>query len=226
MKIEKSTLDFFEDLRKNNYREWFQANRPRYEAAKANFIEVVAAIMEGINEFDPTIGMHDVKQLMYRINRDVRFSPNKDPYKIHFGAVLNEDGNRRSPLSGYYIHVEPQGSVVSCGIYMPDAVPGTLPAIRDALDSDWANFSKIIGNKAFKKDLGDLCREDDVLTRVPRGFSPDSPAAEYLKLKHFYVWKRLPDELLTSEDYIPEALRLIKLMKPLNDYFNRIIKSI
>lgn len=224
--IQKETLEFLEDLRANNYREWFQANRKRYEAAKENVLEVAAQVMDGINRFDPSLGYHDPKQLIYRINRDVRFSPNKEPYKTHFGVVMNADGNRRSPLSGYYFHIEPQGSIMGCGMYMPDAQRGTLQAIRETIDRDWDGFSKIIHHPDFKKNFGDLCRDDKILKRVPRGFDPESPAAEYLKMTQFYIWKPVPDELVTSERYIPEMLRLCQLMKPFNDYMNQIVRSL
>lgn len=225
--IEKSTLTFLSDLRKNNYREWFQANRPRYEAAKENVLEVSARLMEGLNRFDPSLGLHDPRQLMYRINRDIRFAKDKTPYKTHFGVLMNADGNRRSQLSGYYLHIEPGGgSVVGCGVYMPDAQPGLLRAIRETIDRDWKNFSRIVHGRQFKADFGDLCRADKILTRVPKGFDPDSPAAEYLKMTQFYVWKSIPDKLLSSNGFEDEALRLYAGMVPFNNYMNRIIRGL
>lgn len=223
--IEKETLLFLDDLRRNNYKEWFHANRARYDAAKANVLDNAARLVEGINAFDPSLGYPDVSKLIYRINRNMRFSPDKTPYKTHFGLIMNADGDRHSPLSGYYMHVEPGGmSVVSCGLYMPEAMSGSLAAIRTAIDTHWDEFSAIVNEPEFKEHIGGLSREDKVLKRVPRGFSADSPAAEYLKLNHFYVWKHLPDELVTSPDYIPEALRLYRLMKPLNDFLNRVVR--
>lgn len=223
--IERTTLEFLDDLRRNNYKEWFHANRERYEAARENVLENAERMVEGINRFDPSLGYPDVRKLIYRINRNLRFSADKRPYKTHFGVVLNADGDRHSPLSGYYMHVEPGGmSVVSCGLYMPEEKSGSLKAIREAIDSNWEEFSGIIHAPAFRKHIGDLCREDKVLKRVPRGFRADSPAAEYLKLNHFYVWVHLPDELVTSPEYLSEALRLFRLMKPLNDFLNRIVR--
>ncbi len=223
--IEKSTLEFLDDLRRNNYKEWFHENRARYDAARENVLENAARLVEGINLFDPSLGYPDVTKLIYRINRNLRFSADKTPYKTHFGVVMNSDGDRHSPLSCYYMHIEPGGlSVVSCGLYMPEAMSGKLNEIRQAIDTDWEEFSAIVNDPEFKKHIGDLSREDKVLKRVPRGFSADSPAAEYLKLNHFYAWVHMPDDLVTSPDYIPEALRLFKLMKPLHDFLNRIVR--
>ncbi len=223
--IERTTLEFLDDLRRNNYKEWFHEHRARYEAARENVLENAERMVEGINLFDPSLGYPDVRKLIYRINRNLRFSADKRPYKTHFGVVLNADGERHSPLSGYYMHVEPGGmSVVSCGLYMPEEKSGSLKAIREAIDTNWEEFSGIVHAPEFRREIGDLCREDKVLTRVPRGFRADSPAAEYLKLNHFYVWVHLPDDLVTSPEYIPEALRLFRLMKPLNDFLNRIVR--
>lgn len=222
--IEKTTLEFLSDLRRNNYKEWFHANRPRYEAARADVLANAARLLDGINRFDPSIGYPDLAPLLYRINRNIRFSPDKTPYKTHFGLVMNADGDRHSPLSGYYMHIEPDGmSVVSCGLYITEEHADSLNKVRQAIDTHWEEFEAIVRSPKFRKNFGDLCREDRVLKRVPRGFSADSPAAEYLKLHHFYVWKRLPDELVTSPAYVPEALRLYALMKPLNDFLNRAV---
>lgn len=223
--IEKSTLEFLDDLRRNNYKEWFHANRARYDAARENVLDNAAQLVEGIDRFDPSLGRPDVAKLIYRINRNLRFSADKRPYKTHFGVVMNADGDRHSPLSGYYMHVEPGGmSVVSCGLYITEEHAASLNKIRQAIDTHWGEFSAIVHDPVFRENVGDLCRDDKVLKRVPRGFRADSPAAEYLKLNHFYVWKQLPDALVTSPDYIPEALRLYKIMKPLNDFLNGFIR--
>lgn len=223
--IAQQTLDFLDDLRRNNYKEWFHANRSRYEAAREDVLENASRLIEGINEFDPSLGYPDVSRAIYRINRNLRFSADKRPYKTHFGVVMNADGDRHSPLSGYYMHIEPGGmSVASCGIYITEDKAAVLPLIRRAIDERWDEFSAIIGNPEFREKVGDLSREDRVLKRVPRGFRADSPAAEYLKLNHFYVWTELPDALVTSPDYIPRALELYRLMKPLNDFLNRAIR--
>lgn len=131
--IEKSTLEFLDDLRRNNYKEWFHENRARYDAARVNVLENAGRMVEGINLFDPSLGYPDVSKLIYRINRNLRFSADKTPYKTHFGVVMNADGDRHSPLSCYYMHVEPGGmSVVSCGLYMPEAMSGSLNEIGRA----------------------------------------------------------------------------------------------
>lgn len=223
--IQPSTLAFLDDLRRNNYKEWFHAHRAAYEAARADVLENAAQIVEGINTFDPTLGYPDLSKAMYRINRNLRFSADKRPYKTHFGLVLNPDGDRHSPLSGYYLQIEPGGlSALSCGVYITEEKAAILPRIRTAIDTQWDEFAAIIHAPKFRAEIGDLSRTERVLKRVPRGFRNDSPAAEYLKLNHFYLWKELPDEAVTSPGFVDEALRLFRLMKPFNDFLNRAIQ--
>lgn len=223
--IQPATLAFLDDLRRNNYKEWFHAHREAYEAARADVLENAAQLVEGINAFDPTLGYPDLPKSMYRINRNLRFSADKRPYKTHFGLVLNPGGDRHSLLSGYYLQIEPGGvSAVSCGIYITEEKAAALPRIRTAIDTHWEEFAAIVHHPAFRTEIGDLSREERVLKRVPRGFRNDSPAAEYLKLHHFYVWRELPDACVTSVGFIDEALRLFRLMKPLNDFLNRALQ--
>lgn len=221
--IEQSTLEFLSDLRRNNYRDWFHEQRERYETARANVIAVGTQLAGEINRFDPSLGYPDLRKCMFRIARDTRFSANKEPYKTNFGMLFTPDGTTRTRLSAYYMHIEPGNSFISCGVYMAD--PQALKAVRTAIDDEWEEFSAIVENPKFKKEIGALSREDKVLKRVPAGFDKDSPAAEYLKLCHFYVWVPFPDRIVCGERFVPDAARLFALMKPLNDFLNRAIKN-
>lgn len=222
--IQKSTLQFLKDLNKNNYREWFNDNKPRYEEAKGNVIEVVAELIKEINKFEPTLGYPEPKKCLFRIYRDTRFSKNKEPYKTNMGAIIGPDGNTKSLKSGYYMHIQPGGSFISCGVYMP--FPPVLKAVRTAIDEDFETFSEIVNSKTFKKLFGDLSREDGALQRVPTGFDKDSPAAEYLKLKNFYVFYPFTDSELMSEDFVKNAAKVFKATKPFNDWLNAIIDDV
>ena len=114
--INKSTLEFLADLKQNNYREWFQKNRKRYEGARDNFESFVQTIIDNISVFDPILKGLEVKSCTYRINRDIRFSPDKTLYKSHLGAFIVRGGkNNGNRLAGYYIHVEPGGNSMVAG---------------------------------------------------------------------------------------------------------------
>ncbi|MDR0582320.1 MAG: DUF2461 domain-containing protein [Prevotellaceae bacterium] len=220
--IEQATLQFLKKLAQHNYREWFHAHREEYDSARGNVIAVATQLLEEINRFDP-LGFYDVRKSMFRIARDTRFTHDKSPYKQNFGVILNAEGNTRSPLSGYYLHVEPGKSFVSCGLYMPP--PNLLKAVRRIIDEDFDIFKKIISKKEFRQTFIDLARDDDALSRVPTGFDKNSPAAEYLKLKHFYVMVELSDREITAATFVKKAARYYSLMKPFNNFLNDIIRN-
>jgi uncharacterized protein (TIGR02453 family) len=220
--IQPTTLQFLKKLAQHNERDWFHAHREEYDAARGNVIDVATQLLAEINRFD-ALGFYDVRKSMFRIARDTRFSHDKSPYKPNFGVILNAEGNTRSPLSGYYLHVEPGNCFISCGLYMPP--PDLLKAVRRTIDEDFDIFKKIISKRDFRQAFIDLARDDDALSRVPAGFDKNSPAAEYLKLKHFYVMVALSDKEITASTFVKKAIGYYRLMKPFNDFLNNIIKN-
>lgn len=217
--IKESTLKFIEDLKKNNNREWFAENKPRYEQARADFEQLVAQIIQGINTFDPELGYLEPKKCIFRIYRDVRFSEDKSPYKNHFGAVFRARGLDKT--SGYYFHLDPDESFVSCGYYM--LMPDQLKKVRRGIYNDFETFSSIINEKSFKEEFGDLYKDEDMLKRVPNGFDKDHPAAEYMKLKHFYVFKPLSYKQLLDKNLVSYVTSVYKQMYPLSEFLNDIL---
>jgi len=220
--IQKTTFDFLKRLRENNYREWFHEHKAEYDAAKQNVIDVATLILSEINTFDK-LGMYDVRKSMFRIARDTRFSKNKEPYKDNFGVILNNEGTTRSEQCGYYINLSPGNCFLSCGIYMP--MPDVLKSVRDAIDCDFDEFKKILNKKEFKQTFGDLAHDGDKLSRVPQGFDKNSPAAEYLKLRHFYVFVNLTEKDTMNKNFVQQAAAYFRLTKPLKDFLNRAIEN-
>lgn len=217
--LKKDTLEFLKTLRVNNNREWFAANKNWYERARADFEKLVAEVIKSISLFDPEMGLLAPKKCIFRIYRDVRFSVDKSPYKTHFGAVFTPSGLGKS--SGYYLHIDAQESFVSCGHYM--LTPEQLKKMRQGIHSDFEYFKEILDEKDFKKEIGDLYRDDDTLKRVPNGFDKDHPSAEYMKLKRFYVTKPIPDSELASDDLVPYIARAYELMQPLSRFLNDVL---
>ncbi|MBC3785162.1 DUF2461 domain-containing protein [Spirosoma utsteinense] len=216
--LQPSTLTFLSDLKANNNKPWFDANRLVYEAARNNFIDLVARLLEGINTIDPAISETalQAKSCIFRINRDVRFSTDKSPYKSYFGAWFNA-GGKQSPTAGYYLDLRPGGSFVAGGLYMPDAA--ILATIRQEIDYNLANFEQILTQPAFVKQLGELNR-DEVLQRPPKGYDASNPAIEYLKLKSFTASRQLPDSALTKPDLVKQILTTFSSLQPLITYLN------
>lgn len=216
--IEKTTLQFFSDLKKHNEKEWFAANRKRYESARDNFEGFVQDLINEISRFDPTLKDLGVKSCTYRINRDIRFSNDKSLYKTHLGAFIVKGGKRNGDkYAGYYFHIEPGGSsMIAGGAYMPP-MPW-LTAIREKINLEGDKFLRIINNKEFVKFFGSV--SGDKLKSAPKGYASDNKYIEYLKLKTFLVSRNFTDKEVLSDACFKLALDGARLMKPLNEFMN------
>lgn len=219
--LQPATLTFLKNLKKNNNKPWFDANRKQYEAAKADFAAFVQSIIEAHGKKDQSIAHLQAKECMFRINRDVRFSKDKSPYKTNMGAFINA-GGKKSNLAGYYIHVEPGGSFAGGGMYMP--MPPELAKVRQEIDYNLAAFKKIISSKKFKTVYGDLSSDAEyTLSRVPKGYEPENAAADYLKLKSFVAIVHFKDGNITTAAYKKEILNAMEALQPLNNFLNEAI---
>ncbi|MDR1720248.1 MAG: DUF2461 domain-containing protein [Dysgonamonadaceae bacterium] len=219
--LNETIFAFLRELKANNNREWFAANKPRYEAIREQVVETVTQLIHAVALFDPEIQHLEASKCLFRIYRDIRFSPDKSPYKTHIGAVLYPP--RLGKTSGFYLHIDPEGSFISCGHYM--LRPDQLKIMRKGIYDNFDAFSEILNEKEFKQTLGDLCRDDDTLSRVPNGFDKDHPAAEYMKLKHFYIFKDLQAKELFSPDFVNYAASIFKIMQPLNAFLNELLEE-
>ena len=141
-------LDFLKDLDKNNNREWFHANKPYYNEAKSEFESYVNQLIPEIQNLDKKIGELSVKNSLFRIYRDVRFSKDKSPYKTNMGAYFSK-GGRKLGNAGYYIHVQPGNSFIGGGIYMPPS--DILKKLRTEIYNFSEDYIKIVTNKNFIK---------------------------------------------------------------------------
>lgn len=222
--LQKTTLAFLKDLKKNNTKEWFDTNRKRYEAVKIDFAALTQAIIQQLGKKDPFIATLQTKDCTFRINRDVRFSKNKDPYKTNMGMYLSR-GGKKSIFSGYYFHVEPGGhSFMGGGLYMPE--PEVIKKIRQEIDYNWKEFNKIITQKKFKTVYKELERtEGMVLSREPKGYEKDNPAIEYIKLKSWVVTAPVTDQLLTSDQLVKEIVSSFETLQPMIQFLNKALEE-
>ena len=209
--LKKETLVFIKDVAENNNREWFAEHKPKYEEAKADVLELVAAIIPELSKIDPLISADlDPKKCLMRIYRDVRFSKNKDPYKNNFGmwfSSKSKGGNE----PGYYLHIQPGKSFIAGGYWMPEAPHVKL--IRQEIDYNIGDFKEIIGNKDFKKNfkLGTA----SALKNAPKGYDPADPNIEYLKLKSFEATMSLDDEEFFKPTLVNKLISSFKTVNPL-----------
>ena len=215
--IKKSTLDFLTSVKCNNNRDWFNANRLLYSEAKDNFESFVQEIIDEIITFEPIMKGLEAKSCVYRINRDIRFSNDKSPYKSHFGAFIVRGGRKNGDkYAGYYFHIEPGKSIMAGGAYMPPSP--WLSAIREKISDYPEEFIKITNSKEFIKYFGSL--DGEKLKTAPKGYPKDHPHVELLKFKSYLVVNEAPDKLVLSNDYKDHVIKVFKAMKPLNDYLN------
>ncbi|WP_050464232.1 DUF2461 domain-containing protein [Herbaspirillum autotrophicum] len=222
----RDLTQYLAELSENNNRAWFVMNKPRYDILRAEFLELVIKLIADISKFDPAVAGCNPKKALFRINRDMRFSHDKSPYKTHFSAAITASGLKKPSQGGgpaYYFHIDATGTLlVAGGEYLPP--PDRLRAVRRQIIADAAGFSKVLKNKTIKDGYGGL-QEEGKLSRPPKGFDADSPHLEYIKLKSFIVWKesslkkKIPTDL--SKDLLAgfkDSYPLIKWLRqvPLN----------
>lgn len=181
----RELVNYLQGLEANNHRAWFAMNKPAYDILRQEFTRLVAHLIEDVARFDPAVAGQDPRKAQFRINRDIRFSRDKSPYKTHFSAVI-APGGKKDPGSHYYFHVDHAGKVlVAGGCYMPPA--HILAAIRQQIVTCPDDFSRLLRHRRLWQHFGAFADEGR-LARPPRGFAPDAPHIEYLKQKSFIVW--------------------------------------
>ena len=215
MSLTPSLLAFLLDLKSNNSREWFASNKSVYTDLKENFEEFVSILIEEFGGFENLVGVQ-VKNCTYRINRDVRFTKNKDPYKTWFSASFSE-GGRKSGFMDYYLHIEPNGkSFLGGGMYNPS--PEQIAKYRQEIDYNAESLRKIINQKQFFQAFGQA--QGESLKNTPKGFDALHPDADLLKIKTMFFWHHFTDAEVTSDQFVDLVIGKAKLLKPYLDFLN------
>lgn len=220
--LQPATIRFLKDLKKNNNKAWFDANRKVYETAKADFAAFVQQLIDRHGRQDPTIKNLVARDCMFRINRDVRFSKDKSPYKTNFGASINKGGKKAMQSAGYYFHLEPGGCFAGGGLYVP--MPEELKKVRQEIDYNFPEFKKLLSARKFKSVYGDLDRSAEyLLSRVPKGYEAENPAADYLRLKSYIAMVPFTDADLVSKDLVKKTVAAFDALQPLISFINESI---
>lgn len=220
--LKPSTLKFLKDLKKNNNKPWFDKHRSGYDDAKRDFLEFIRQVIDQHGRNDPGIKNLSAKDCMFRINRDVRFAKDKSPYKTNMGASINQGGRKAVDSAGYYFHLEPGGSFTGGGLYVP--IPEALRKVRQEIDYNLSAFNKILQSKSFRSVYGDLDRSSEfLLSRVPKGYEPENPAAGYLKFKSYIAMVPLSDSDLLSKTLVKKTVDAFRALQPLVGFLNKAI---
>ncbi len=222
--LQVSTLTFLKNLKKNNVKEWFDANRKSYDAARADFIGLIDDVLKIHSKKDEDIAPLNAKDSVFRINRDIRFSKDKTPYKTNLAAGFAR-GGKKSMYAGYYLHIEPgNNSLIGGGVWTPET--DVLKKLRQEIDYSFEEFSNIIGSKSFQKEYGGLYRNQEVLlSRPPKGYDENNKAIDYLKLKSFIAMKPLKDEELTDKSVVKTITEALFALQPLLRFLNAAIEG-
>jgi uncharacterized protein (TIGR02453 family) len=221
--LNKTTISFLKNLAKHNNREWMQANRQNYEAARADFLQFTQQVLTGFAKHESDLLPLQPKDCVFRQNRDVRFSADKSPYKINMGAAFSK-GGKKSVLAGYYFHLEPGKSFVGGGLWMPDKA--LVQKVRQEIDYCWDEWQLMLKNKSFQKHYGDFSREPEmVLQREPKGYDKNNPAIAYLKMKSWVAAQPLTDAALTEPDLVKNVIDAFKALQPFVHFMNRAIEG-
>lgn len=221
--LTKDTLQFLEDLKANNNRDWFLDNKKRYEVFKKDYHQLVADFLDAMKPLDPSLEMLEVKNCTFRINRDIRFSKDKSPYKGHLGVWLSS-GSKGQNRSGYYVHLEKGASFIAGGLYCPEAED--LKKVRKEIAYFHEDLEAILEEKNFKKEFVDFDRnEKNTLKNPPRGYEKEHPAIELLKLKSFESSQRFDIAEVSKKDFVVTMSKKLIALKPLNEFINRALAS-
>ncbi len=232
MEINK-ILTFLEGIAANNNREWFHSHKADYEAARESFTADIDQFIAALAPVDTSIGHLTAKDCIYRFNRDIRFSPDKSPYKRHFGAYIASHGSY-GLHGGYYIHVQPGQCFVCAGCYwLPTNI---LTSVRNEIMANEEQWLRAVENERFIELFGTVGEGKwseealdpkgfgmTLLKKGPKDFPTDYPLIRYLKMKDYCTWHSVAPSLFAQNDWIDTVVEIMKAAKPMVDFVNAVI---
>jgi uncharacterized protein (TIGR02453 family) len=209
-------VQFLRSLKRHNNREWFQQHKGDYDRfIRQPMADLIACLADDFRKFAPEM-VASPKVSVYRIHRDTRFSKDKSPYKTHAAAVFPRSGLDKHEGAGFYLHIAPSETLVGGGLYMPS--PEDLNLVRQRIAGGLPEFLKIVRNQRFRNAFGEL--EGERLSRVPRGFRADHPAAEFLKYKQFLAARTFSTDVSVTPAFYPLVIETFRAILPLVRFIN------
>ena len=210
----KQVLAFLRQLEMNNDRSWFKSHKDEYDALRAPWEQDMERLIGLVGEYDENVRGLAVKDCVYRIYRDIRFSKNKAPYKNYFSGVLGH-GGRHTVMSGYYVHFQPGNVMLGGGIWWPEKP--ILNKLRALIDAEPEEFLKIVNGRDITSRYHWEC---DTLKTMPKDYPRDHPMADYLKMKEYILMMKPTEDYLDCDDWVERIAADLRPLKPLHDYLN------
>ena len=217
----KDFLDFFRELSRNNHRDWFQANKKRYETSvKKPFATFIQVMIDRMQADDPNVILTP-KDAIFRINRDIRFSKDKTPYKTHMAAIISAGGKKNKTVPGIYLQFGAEETRLYSGAHMLEK--DQLQRVREAIAAHPEKFSKLVNDKAFNKKFGEIHGEEN--KRLPKEFEEAAARQPLLFKKSFYYFHQFEPEVILKDDLADIIMDYWMTAKPLGAFFTRAISG-
>lgn len=214
-------LKFFKDLAPNNNKEWFDQNRKRYEkSVKVTFQQFVQHLIHRVAETDASFLGLEPKDCIFRINRDIRFSNDKTPYKMNVSAVVAPEGKKSRAVNGVYFELGPEYMRVYGGVYEIDK--DDLLTVREGIADNLETFRTLYSAPAFKEMYGEIQGERNKI--LPPHLKEAAASEAYIFNKQWYFYTEFPAETVLRDDLDELILECFEVGKPLEQFFNSLIQ--
>ena len=214
MQLPSDIFSFFKKLEKNNNREWFEQHKPEFKALETTVKQFGEALKDQLNQHDSIDRFK-----LFRVYRDVRFSKDKTPYKIHFGLTWHR--TKPEYRGGYYLHLKPNDIFLACGFWDPN--PADLKRIRQEIDMDADEYRNIINEPNFKRIWGKL--QGDAVKTAPKGYAKDHPNIDLLRHKQHIFMVRYTEEDVAAADFLDRLDTALQAVRPFVDYMSAVLTT-
>lgn len=215
----RDIITFMRLLGQNNNREWFKEHKGEYDELRKPWEEDMERLIELVGKYDAGTRGLNVKNCVYRIYRDIRFSKDKSPYKNYFSGVIGK-GGRHTKISCNYVHFQPDNLMIGGGIWWPEKpILDRLRSLIDAEGEEFLKIAKLILAKGYEWDC-------TTLKRMPKEYDAGNPMAEYLKMKEYILIKRPGIDYFDCEDWVEKVAEDLKTLQPMHEFLNYVFETI
>lgn len=210
----RQVLAFLRRLEQNNDRIWFKAHKDEFDAVRKPWEQDMERLIGMVGEYDENVRGLALKDCIYRIYRDIRFSKDKSPYKNYFSGVLGR-GGRHTVMSSYYVHFQPGLLMLGGGVWWPEKP--ILQRLRALIDAEPEEFTAIIENSDITSRFN---WESDTLKSMPKDYPKEHPMAKFLKMKEYLLIKRPDENYFDCDDWVERVAEDLRPLKPFHDFMN------